>query len=415
MQMGRRSLLLGFLLAAACVEAPPAAPRLPILADLGESEWSAVTTGRDHTCGLTRDGRAFCWGSNNVGQLGLPGDGPSTCQVSPLVAPRSCSPTPQPVLPSVRFVSISAGGNHTCAVAVDGAVHCWGDNDAGQLGAATPAPGAVRIPSTPPFASVSAGATHSCAVRTDGALFCWGRNDRGQLGTGDEQPSALPLRVTGNLVAASVSAGDGRTCTRTVTSAVFCWGAIWLYRQNGLEFTRDQPTPERVTGTRMFSSVSAGSLATCAADGIGALYCWEANPYGQMGTGGFDGSTSPLPVATRARFETVSAGIIQTCAIAVDGTGYCWGDNTFGQLGVSPGAVLEHCLDGSLNCATRPMPVYGRQQLVSISTGLGNHSCAVSTHGNLYCWGLNWLGELGTGRATYREVIPVLVSPLPVP
>jgi alpha-tubulin suppressor-like RCC1 family protein len=252
-------------------------------------------------------------------------------------------------------------------------------------------------------------------VRTDGALFCWGRNDRGQLGTGDEQPSALPLRVTGNLVAASVSAGDGRTCTRTVTSAVFCWGAIWLYRQNGLEFTRDQPTPERVTGTRMFSSVSAGSLATCAADGIGALYCWEANPYGQMGTGGFDGSTSPLPVATRARFETVSAGIIQTCAIAVDGTGYCWGDNTFGQLGVSPGAVLEHCLDGSLNCATRPMPVYGRQQLVSISTGLGNHSCAVSTHGNLYCWGLNWLGELGTGRATYREVIPVLVSPLPVP
>jgi alpha-tubulin suppressor-like RCC1 family protein len=129
-----------------------------------------------------------------------------------------------------------------------------------------------------------------------------------------------------------------------------------------------------------------------------------------MGTGAWEGSTIPIPVSTAARFESVSAGIIQTCAVAVGGTGYCWGNDTFGQLGLPPGSAAEPCATApDLSCVSHPVAVYGQQRFTSISTGLGNHSCGVSIRGNLYCWGLGWLGQLGGGVATYREVVPTLV------
>ena len=396
-------------LAIACTDAPTATTLLA-LDDLGEGAWSTVSTGRDHTCALTNDGAAYCWGANDAGQLLRPADGPAICQFIPEVAPRPCSQTPISVLPNVRFSAISAGAVHSCALAVDRTVYCWGDNAEGQLGDVQPARGIVHVTGSLGFAAVTAGAQHSCAIRTDGALLCWGRNNRGQLGTGDKLSYAVPTRVSTNLPFASVSAGDGRTCARTTIGAVYCWGAIWLYRQNGLEYTRDQTVPERVANAPLLASLSVGSFTTCGTDATGVAYCWEANNHGQMGTGTTDGSTVPLAVASSVRFATVSVGIIQTCAIAATGAGYCWGNDTFGQLGVSPYDLGERCADATLACATHPIPVYGRQQFVSISTGFGNHSCGVTTKSNLYCWGLGALGQLGSGVPRYREVIPVLVG-----
>jgi alpha-tubulin suppressor-like RCC1 family protein len=315
------------------------------------------------------------------------------------------------VLPSLRFRALSVGAVHACAIADDRAVHCWGDNSSGQLGDVEPRTGSVQVASTLGFADVSAGADHSCAIRTDGALFCWGNNNRGQLGTGTKQASSLPLRVSTNLRFASVSAGEGRTCARTLTGTVFCWGSVWLYREGGLEYSRDQAVPASVPGAGAMTAVSVGTFSTCATDAKGVIHCWEANPFGQLGNGTTEGSTTPLPVASDERFVSVSAGIIQTCAVAVSGIGYCWGNDSFGQLGVSPTTLAERCNNPTLSCSTRPIPVFGRQQFTSISTGFGNHSCGVSTKRNIYCWGLAWLGQLGGGMATYREVIPVLARP----
>ena len=393
-----------------CVTDPASPPVIAAQDDFGTGNWAAVSTGRDHTCGLTTDGRAFCWGSNDAGQLLRSTEGPQLCQLEPFPATRSCSATPLPVLPDVRFLAVSAGGAHTCGLATDRTVYCWGDNEYGQLGADVPERGVVHVASTLGFATISAGAQHSCGTRTDGSLFCWGRNDRGQLGTGDKLSSSIPVRVSATVAFATVSAGEGRTCARSTTGSAYCWGAIWLYRQNGLEYTRDQAVPERLQSGPQLATISVGSFTTCGSDAAGVAYCWEANPHGQMGTGSTEGSTVPLAVASSERFSSVSAGIIQTCAVAVSGAGYCWGNDTFGQLGVPPGELAERCAGQGLSCATRPTRVYGRQEFVSISTGLGNHSCGVSRRGNLYCWGLGWLGQLGAGRAPYREVVPMLVA-----
>ena len=72
--------------------------------------------------------------------------------LSPTLGTAKLAPTPAR---SVSFVSVSAGGLHTCGLKVDGSVVCWGDDSVGQ---STPAAGV--------FNSVSAGLSHSCGVKT---------------------------------------------------------------------------------------------------------------------------------------------------------------------------------------------------------------------------------------------------------
>jgi len=85
---------------------------------------AAVTSGRLHTCALTEEGVAYCWGGNAEGQLG---DG--------TVVDRAL---PAPVATELRFVSLTSGANHTCALTVEGEAHCWGSNRYGPLGASAP-------------------------------------------------------------------------------------------------------------------------------------------------------------------------------------------------------------------------------------------------------------------------------------
>ena len=85
---------------------------------------TSLSTGGFHTCGLTAEGAAYCWGSNLYGQLG---DGTAPIQREAPVA----------VAGGLSFAGISAGGHHTCAVTADGVAYCWGFNDDGRLGIGT--------------------------------------------------------------------------------------------------------------------------------------------------------------------------------------------------------------------------------------------------------------------------------------
>ncbi|MEM9191527.1 MAG: hypothetical protein AAGF12_20305 [Myxococcota bacterium] len=137
----------------------------------------AVASGRRHNCIQVSTNRSvLCWGDNDHGQLGRmsgPG-GPSLGLV--------------PVDGAPQALAIEAGGDHTCLLTPSEELYCWGDNRAGQV---TPESLAANFSSpvrvTPfgirRFAAVSAGHDHTCAIATeDRTVVCWGNSNDGRLG-----------------------------------------------------------------------------------------------------------------------------------------------------------------------------------------------------------------------------------------
>ncbi|TVP45327.1 MAG: hypothetical protein EA350_09580 [Gemmatimonadales bacterium] len=84
--------------------------------------------------------------------------------------------------------------------------------------------------------------------------------------------------------------------------------------------------------------MSTGGAFTCALTDAGELYCWGANPFGQLGIGTTTNASVPAPVQGGQRFETVSAGASHACAAERSGGIYCWGNGALGQLGTGTSA-----------------------------------------------------------------------------
>jgi alpha-tubulin suppressor-like RCC1 family protein len=87
-----------------------------------------------HACGLTVSGQAFCWGSNAYGQLGANPD--EVCPAENNLSP-ACSTTPYPVDGGITFATVSPGNGFTCGVDVGRGTFCWGWNNVGQVGDGT--------------------------------------------------------------------------------------------------------------------------------------------------------------------------------------------------------------------------------------------------------------------------------------
>jgi alpha-tubulin suppressor-like RCC1 family protein len=139
-----------------------------------------------HSCGVTTDDRAYCWGSNDRGQLG---DGTTTTRLKPVV-----------VAGGIRFVGVSPGDDHTCGVTTGSAAYCWGYNYSGQLGDGSPLGDGehlspVAVTGGHRFRAVSTGQGHSCGVTTDDRAHCWGADNAGQLGDGTTISSSTPVAV----------------------------------------------------------------------------------------------------------------------------------------------------------------------------------------------------------------------------
>lgn len=359
----------------------------------------AVTAGLEHSCGLRASGAAYCWGSNQYGQLGASAD--TSCFRGDRVVP--CRLRPVAVSGGVSFSRLSAGGRITCGISSAARLYCWGDNLRGGLGdpalreSETPIP----VASSATFSDVAAGAEHACGLRTDGVLLCWGWNNMGQLGNGATgSGSATPVTVGGNLRFASVAASEQRTCARQSDGATYCWGATWVNTVGTLEVVRPQTTPQRIQTTEapVFTSVSVGSATTCGITPDLGAFCWESNPAGGIGDGTAAGSTAPRAVVGSTRYVSISSGGMHTCAVDDAGLAHCWGAGNVGQLGVSSVLLASRCANATLACNTSPLRVSGWRQFASLSAGQGNHTCGLTIGGNIYCWGAGSLGQLGNGR-----------------
>jgi hypothetical protein len=221
-----------------------------------------VEAGTYHTCVRHRDGAVFCWGSNNLGQLG--DDRVNT------------TATPTRVLGIPAAIDLATSGNSTCIRTQAGEVWCWGFNDRGQCGraASTSAP-ATKVVLPRAATGLALGFRHACA-NLGSEIFCWGANDVGQLRSPSVDDDAHPTpRSVYTGAALSLGAGHGYTCALLGGTAIECWGG----REH--EFFQGR-TPAGLVGAGLIQ-VAADLLHACVVRSDGTVWCWGANGRLQRG------------------------------------------------------------------------------------------------------------------------------------
>jgi alpha-tubulin suppressor-like RCC1 family protein len=240
---------------------------------------SSVALGYYHTCAVKTDGSLWCWGANQIGQLGN--------------GTRVQKTTPYPVITPAGALSISVGRIHSCAIKTDGSLWCWGNNSSGQLGNGEIGwanrsyfPSQVLSPMLSDVSFVSLGGEHSCAIKIDGSLWCWGANYYGQLGDGAyTYVRTTPVQIMSSGVS-SVALGYDHTCAVKTDGSLWCWGDNWDGQVGVGPLLDNVSSPVEVMQDVL--TVSAGYYHTCAIKIDGTLWCWGNNEYGQVdGNGTF--------------------------------------------------------------------------------------------------------------------------------
>jgi len=349
-----------------------------------------TTDAQQSYCAVLSSGTVRCWGDGTTGELG---DG-TTATSSVAMAVTGIT--------NAKSI-VSDGGHSYCAVLASGAVKCWGDGGSGELGDGTTSASSVPVSVTGitnASAVISGGANSYCAVLQTAAVECWGSGAFGQLGDGATTNSSVPLAVTGITEAASVTSdGAGTYCAVLTTGAVDCWGDNG-FGQLGDASTTNSSVPLAVTSITNAASVSSdGDDSYCAVLTSGAIECWGANFSGELGNGTTTTSTVPVAVTGITNASSISyAGGESYCAVLATGAVDCWGANNFGQLG-----------NGATTSSSVPVTVSGITNASAVSSDGDDSYCAVLASGSADCWGANFSGDLGNGT-TMNSTVPVAVT-----
>src|SRR5690606_38679705 len=227
-----------------------------------------------------------------------------------------------------------AGGQHSCLLDRDGAAWCWGANTLGQLGttgARSSEP--ERVAGNLQFTTLAVGRAHSCGLTSGREAWCWGANDRGQIGDGSRVARSSPSRLSLGSRGITIGVGANHACALDASGAAWCWGANDRGQAGSGSFGSDVLTPRRVSGGHRFRSLSVGWDHACALDAEGRAWCWGSNDDGRLGDGSVSDHGAPVLVDSEKRFTAISAGGAHSCGVTGDGEGYCWGRNATGQLG----------------------------------------------------------------------------------
>lgn len=246
-------------------------------AEYRDDRWYSVAAGSFHSCGITLDFEAKCWGQEFAGKTTVP--------------TMHLYDSPQMPLQEIvewTDISASAGYHHSCGIA-DGRAICWGDDEYRQ----------TQVPQSHYWRSISAGQFHTCGVDDKGKAHCWGDDSYGQSHVPD-MPDQVPWR--------NVSAGHYHSCGVTGLGDMHCWGST-LYEATAF--------PQQVES---WSSVAVGRYHSCGLTAHGDIHCWGSKQ---------DGATT-VPDVGDAKWRGVTAGLFHTCGILEDRTGVCWGRSVYG-------------------------------------------------------------------------------------
>lgn len=191
-------------------------PGTPQMVAAGALTWSTLVAREDGTCGLATGGEAYCWGDNRNFRLGI---GPDSTTQPACYGP--CVTVPKPVSTTAKFVRLAARTGDACGVSTDDVVYCWGifptQTSMSDSLAGTP----IAVTGAPSFVSLHSGLTQLCGVTADGSVYCLSRNESAATLASIYSFVRLPLPFP----AASLSINAGASCARSAANGLlYCWG-----------------------------------------------------------------------------------------------------------------------------------------------------------------------------------------------
>jgi len=411
-------------------------------------DFSVISAGTDHGCGLDEAGEAWCWGDNTHGQLGN----------GTLVSTNA----PVRVAGGRVFNEISAGDDSTCAITDDlDAIYCWGKNADGQLGNGTTTSSNVPVQVVEPSAgftgiiSISVGSSTACAI-VDQTPYCWGNNADGQLGNGTTNDALTP-RAIADFVNREIFNGTGNYTVQgvfAVGSTVYAatLGGLYVSTDGGNSFTQRDASSSAANDVYADDS---GSTIYIASDGglkistnsgasyvtkdavTGGLLANKVNDVYAVGSTVYAATEGGLSITTNdgttftdrttvnglgddivhgvfAVGSTVYAATSGGLSISTNGGDTFTNRTTANGLGsdvgrgiFAVGSTVYAATSGGLSIS---LPDY---EFVDVSVG-GTFACGVTrasgATGPGVCWGDNNSGQLGRGTTG-----PVIDNAVPRP
>ena len=228
-----------------------------------QNRFVAVSSGGFHTCALNESGETICWGA-------LPIDSPRGFR------PVDFGQTQPPE--GERLVAISSGGFHTCGLRKDGTAVCWGARIGDSTdGYGTVGHGQTSAPEDEVFVAISSGGAHTCGLREEGSPVCWGSN-----GAGQSMPPAGERFV-------SISSGSGNSCGLREDGIAVCWGP----KPYKGEYGGYEAPPED-----QFVFIDSASGYTCGILRSGYPKCW----------GAYTDVNFPARYPTSGKYTSISGG-----------------------------------------------------------------------------------------------------------
>lgn len=304
---------------------------------------------------------------------------------------QDCDPNDPMIGKGRRPVHISVGSTHACALDEFGVAYCWGHGRYGQLGRGplvTQSDARPVLDMPEKLVQLTAGLSQSCGLTESGKAYCWGNGTRGTATvTAPFRPLPVDQSTSGDFQ--SIDAEGNYVCGLRVDGQTYCWGQF-LY--TGSVAPEPFPTsylraPKAIDQSHSgpFSKIAVGTFHACGLNMNGQAYCWGYNGLGHLGNGSLQSTLvlSAVDQSSSGAFVNIDVGTSIACGLTSAGQIYCWGDNGFGSLGT-----------GTLTMSNAPVAVT-QPGLVFDALYLGGHSACATTQTQTYCWGENTSGQLG--------------------
>ncbi len=347
-----------------------------------------------YTIGLTVDGDAYGFGSSLYGALG--NNENATAYSSPIL-----------VLGGHKWLQLAGNMSTSFGINTNNDMYAWGDNSSGALGINVAPPGArstpVLVVGGKKWAFISgsnaSGVTHFGGITVDGDAYCWGANGNGEIGDNSIVPKSSPVLVLGGYKWKQLVCSAFSTFGITVDNDLYSWGDN-TYGQLGINSIIPKSTPTLIGGGKKWKYISAGPYNTYAIDSNGDMYAWGSNTEGELGVGDINDRSTPTLVIGGRKWDLISKGLGQTYAIDTNRDLYSWGARAFGALG-----------DGVISFSSfvsSPSIVLGGHKWLNVFGG-DNGAVGITSNGDMYGWGNNEVGQLGSNAFETLQSTPVLV------